>query len=456
MSGDPGATRLPLALLPDALLGPIVDAALERLRDLPAADVPIALRPVLGFDRRARQASALRRQVARALDADAALADETARFLAGRGPIAAAARTHRPDAPLTAVLDAAARGDLEQLVAGLWAVEPDGAPIALGAAIALEQFGRTIAELDRDRNDWEQRARASEEAARRAEASLAAKQEALDGAQQELRSERAARREREARADARAVAARDEVAAADARVSDANARADAADGRARADAARSRKLVDELREVRARLKELEARDGVLITPGELHDASRRATDLARELERLAARAPSASPSSAPPAKRARRPHAAVPPGLLAESPEGLAGMLAARDVVLLVDGYNVAFVAWPDASAADKREHVVRGLVDLEHRYGCEIVCVFDGDGTERAPLRRTGVRVVFSAAGEDADHVIVRTATEMPAHRPVVVASSDGSVRAGCEAAGATVVPSAVLVSLARSRPGP
>jgi predicted RNA-binding protein with PIN domain len=78
---------------------------------------------------------------------------------------------------------------------------------------------------------------------------------------------------------------------------------------------------------------------------------------------------------------------------------------------------------------------------------------VFDGSDVEGVrPPRRPGVRVVFSAAGEEADPVVVREAARLPQHVPVVVASSDAQVRADAEAVGARVVSSTTLLDVLRA----
>jgi predicted RNA-binding protein with PIN domain len=127
-------------------------------------------------------------------------------------------------------------------------------------------------------------------------------------------------------------------------------------------------------------------------------------------------------------------------------------MLTVPGLLLVVDGYNAAFVGWPEASPADKRERLGRGLVELHRRFGCEVLCVFDGDGSDARPLKREGVRVVFSAADEEADAVVVRAVRELDPQRPAIVVSSDQWVVEHAQAAGALAVPSPTLVATLRA----
>jgi hypothetical protein len=63
----------------------------------------------------------------------------------------------------------------------------------------------------------------------------------------------------------------------------------------------------------------------------------------------------------------------------------------------------------------------------------------------------RRGVRVSFSPPGVEADDVVIARAAEVPAHRPVTVASNDRRVREGAQAAGANVVSSPQLLAALR-----
>ena len=87
----------------------------------------------------------------------------------------------------------------------------------------------------------------------------------------------------------------------------------------------------------------------------------------------------------------------LPPGVLADSAPGVEAMLATPDVVLVVDGYNVAHRSWAEATPADQRERLGIAATALTRRLGCEIVLVFDGAGSgPRAAAPRGCASVVL------------------------------------------------------------
>ncbi len=135
---------------------------------------------------------------------------------------------------------------------------------------------------------------------------------------------------------------------------------------------------------------------------------------------------------------------------MADTVDGARAMLSGGAATLVVDGYNVSKHAWPEASAAMQRDRLERGLQQVVQRFGCEVVCCYDGDDTVGVPPRRIpGVRVRFSATHEEADELVVETVRSLPKRVPAVVASSDGWVREHAEAQGAVVVSAATAAGL-------
>jgi predicted RNA-binding protein with PIN domain len=254
---------------------------------------------------------------------------------------------------------------------------------------------------------------------------------------------------------------------ADAVAEQATARADDAKARLGREAERARVAEHELRMLRRATSEREQPTTESPAPLTRHEvealaaASAEAQHLAAALEGLTRRARDAVAATASAkapdatsdtASGPRRTRPLCPPGMQADTPEALDAMLRTRGVVLVVDGYNASMTGWPDAVPAEQRERLVAALERLHLRVRCDVVVVFDGaDVVGVQPPRRTGVRVVFSEDGEEADPVVVREVESRPKRVPVIVASTDHWVRDNAEANGALVVPSAVLLDVLR-----
>jgi predicted RNA-binding protein with PIN domain len=135
-----------------------------------------------------------------------------------------------------------------------------------------------------------------------------------------------------------------------------------------------------------------------------------------------------------------------------DDPAAVAAMVRTPGVAVIVDGYNVSMLAWPETTAADQRDRLCDALAEFQLRVRCEVTVVFDGaDVAGVRPLRRRGIRIVFSAAGQEADVVVVDEVVFRPADVPVIVVSSDREVGAAAEAEGATVLPAAAFLQLIR-----
>ena len=197
---------------------------------------------------------------------------------------------------------------------------------------------------------------------------------------------------------------------------------------------------------------------VEVDPALLEELARQAEDLAAGLRRLAdgsrrdgpKRRPVERP--APKASKRRRTPVRLPQGMVEDDPAAIEAMVRTRGVAVIVDGYNVSMLAWPDLTAADQRERLCDALSEFQLRFRCEVTVVFDGAEVPGVrPLRRRNLRVVFSAAGQEADEVVVGEVMFRPDDVPVIVVSSDREVRTGAEAEGATVLAADVLLQLMR-----
>ena len=166
----------------------------------------------------------------------------------------------------------------------------------------------------------------------------------------------------------------------------------------------------------------------------------------------------ASPSRPVPSPRdraqasARRRPAALPPAVFDDTVEAANHLVRVPEVLVLVDGYNVAKALWPDVEPLELRERLVDALSELAARTGAGIHVVFDGadiGGPARRLAGRRPVRVSFSPPDVEADDVILDLVDEVPVSQPLVVASSDRRVQDGARTRGANVISSAQLAAV-------
>jgi predicted RNA-binding protein with PIN domain len=194
----------------------------------------------------------------------------------------------------------------------------------------------------------------------------------------------------------------------------------------------------------------EVRDGPMVddTPRGVDPAE--VADVARAVRELAARLDSLLPAEdvEAPVRRDERVPLRLPGGVIASS-AAAADFLLRSDAVVLVDGYNVAKLAWPNRSLEAQRNQLLDALENAARRFGSDITIVFDGAAVIGAhTARRRLVRVVYSPDGVIADDVIRDEVRRLPAGRAVVVVTNDGEIVRDVKSLGANVLPSNALVA--------
>lgn len=206
---------------------------------------------------------------------------------------------------------------------------------------------------------------------------------------------------------------------------------------------------EELAELRRRLAEAEAaRDSALESRA---DTAAPGTDRLRSLllEALAITGPAVD---APKRRRATRTPIAIPGGVYGNSEAAAEHLLRTSGVVVLVDGYNVAKLGWPDLTLERQRERCLDVAEAIAKRWGTDLHVVFDGADVVGAHSRvRRVVRVVYSPEGVLADDVLRAEVAALDPSRPVVVVTNDQAVVADVKAAGANALGSDAFLAVAR-----
>jgi len=194
------------------------------------------------------------------------------------------------------------------------------------------------------------------------------------------------------------------------------------------------------------------RDDVLADRSELVAERSELARLAATAEALAEQLSALSnPPSTGPRRPASRKPLSLPGGVLGAS-SAAAEFLLRSGASILVDGYNVAKLAWPALDCAGQRIVLLDAIENLARRFGSDITVVFDGvDVVGAATDRRRIVRVVFSPDDVIADDVIRDEVRRLPATRPVVVVTNDQQIVRDVRAIGANTITSDQLLALIR-----
>jgi predicted RNA-binding protein with PIN domain len=194
------------------------------------------------------------------------------------------------------------------------------------------------------------------------------------------------------------------------------------------------------------------RDNVLADRAALAAERSELARLAAQAESLAAQltALATPPTAGRPAPVVRK-ALPIPGGVMGDS-DVAAEYLLRSGASVLIDGYNVAKLAWPKLDLEGQRIVLLDAVENLARRYGSDMTVVFDGADVVGANTdQRRVIRVMYSPEGVIADDVIRDEVDRLPSTRQVVVVTNDRAIVRDVKAMGANTISSDQLLSLIR-----
>lgn len=366
-----------------------------------------------------------------------ALRDQFGKQRIPSGALGRLRRAIEADDTFRGAIGAGALPELVDEVGILWLRRPPGWTDDIRQVIAREAADAEEADLRTALRREEKRRHAAEQVAVRTRADLDARQSRIDDLAHEvdvLRADLAKSDEAQAELRAELVDVRNEIRHARDRERAAKARLDAE--LATGDA-------PPVPVVEAPVPVAPA-----IDVDELGSISEVARQLADRVAALVAPVGSGTETGASP-RRERRRALQLPGGLIASSAQA-AEFLLRSDAAVLVDGYNVAKLGWPNRNLEAQRTTLLDGLENAARRFGTDIAVIFDGSSVVGAhTTRRRLLRVSYSPDGVIADDVIRDEVRRLPTSRPVVVVTNDAEIVDDVRALGANVIPSNALLAV-------
>jgi predicted RNA-binding protein with PIN domain len=191
--------------------------------------------------------------------------------------------------------------------------------------------------------------------------------------------------------------------------------------------------------------------------GLIGDAVAASTDIARILaEALEEIVPPEDAATEPtqPGRpsRVRRKPVRLPGGVLAGTVEAAEFLLRVKGAVILIDGYNVAKLGWPDLELDQQREQSITATENMAKRWNVGLTIVFDGASVEGAhSSTRRKVRITYSPKGVSADDVLRAEVAGVDSAKPVVVVTNDRAIITDVVAQGANNVSSNEFLAVLR-----
>lgn len=468
------AADISVVSLPDFLLMPLVEAAFAVIKKNEETEIPTSLRRISHFDSKALNNSTARGQIIQSLVNNPQFCELVEEEFFNRVEVDSAFSGWSPQRAQEIVAEAATRNDLPLLASMLWLKKPSQCDFALGLIVAYS----SVAMMESESRD-SQRAEVTrishiEKSFEKEKARAELLQSDVKRLETELREERQARRVRELRQEAQVSQLQKQIDQHDEVMERSKENKERQQQRLEREASRAHELETRLRiaqeDVKAKSEKVaqlqeqlasalssdmeltyEDLQNLIVAQKEAEAISQSILKIMNKTRSILSQAETPVAQAAPVEQKSEpRTRVAIPQGLSLESEASLKTVFAQKDLVVLVDGYNVSLNSFGDLSLELQRERTVACVTNVETRFHPSCVIVFDGQSASTRGRIQSKVHVVFSPAGTTADDVIIERIKVTPKDRPIVVVTSDRNLGARAKGLGCEVISSQAFVNVA------
>lgn len=469
--------------IPDFLLVPVVEAAFLVIKKNEESEIPSALRRISHFDSKAINNSTARTQILQSILNNEAFEKMVEEEFFSRVEVSVAYSQWNPRRAQELIEEAASRDDLSLIASILWIKRPENFSFALGMVVALS----SISMMETEQRESE---RAEKLKITHLQTSLdkeKSKAELLASdvkrLEEELRDERRTRRVKEQRLEVQVANLQKQVDSNDevterlkegkervnsrleqeaSRAHELEKRLKMAQNEASAKSEKISNLQNQLASALSSDMELSYEDlqKLILAQKNAEEISATILKIMNKTRNILSQSSSTgtqinSGSISQPKEivkdEPKRTPVLVPPGLTLENSESLKKIFSQKDLIVLIDGYNISLNAFGDLSLELQRERVVSCATNVESRFHPSCVIVFDGQSEGTRGRIQSKVHIVFSPAGVTADDVIIERIRVTPKEFPVLVVTSDRNLAARAKGLGCETISSQSFVNVAK-----
>lgn|GEM_PF-5037075 len=489
---DHPASEQSIIDIPDFLLMPLVEAAFSVIKKNEESQIPTALKRISHFDAKALHNSTARTQIIQSIQNNPGFEEMVSEEFFSRVEVGIAFSQWNSNRIQELVEDAASRNDLPLLASILWIKKPEKYSYALGMIVALSSVSIMETEQRETQRAEQTKITHLQNSFEREKGRADLLKADVDRLESELRDERRTRRVKEQRLEVQAANLQKQIDSNDEVVNRLKESKDRTNSRLEQEASRAQELekrlkmsqneatqksekINQLQEQLASALssevELSYEDLQKLILAQKNAEEISSTILAIMNKTRSILSNKSGGSQIPPSNQnvesvskaqspsslsdrsegSKRIPVVVPPGMSLETDAALRSVFTQKDLVVLIDGYNVSLNSFGDLSLELQRDRVISCATSIESRFHPSCLVVFDGQSSGTRGRIQSKVHVVFSPTGVTADDVIIERIRVTPKEKPVLVVTSDRNLAARAKGLGCETISSASFVSVSK-----